>query len=124
MPVHPSAFDLAPGVFLGGEAMVLIAGPCVVESRDRIFYTAEKLKEITSRLNIPFVFKSSFDKANRTSRDSFRSIGFNDALDILSKAREEFDVPVLTDVHETYQAGIVAGHVDVLQVPAFLCRQT
>ena len=124
MAAHPSAFDLAPGVCLGGDSMVLVSGPCVVESRDRVFYIAEKLKEITSRLKIPFVFKASFDKANRTSRESFRTIGFNDSLDILAKVRKEFDVPVLTDVHETHQARVVADCVDVLQVPAFLCRQT
>jgi len=124
MTVHPAAFDLAPGILLGGETFVLIAGPCVVESRDRVFSIAEKLKEITSRLNIPFVFKSSFDKANRTSHESFRTIGFNDALEILARVRKEFDVPVLTDVHESHQARIVAEQVDILQVPAFLCRQT
>lgn len=124
MAIHPAAFDLAPGIRLGGDSFVLIAGPCVVESRDRVFSIAEKLKEITSRLGIPFVFKSSFDKANRTSHESFRTIGFNDALDILARVRKEFDVPVLTDVHESHQARIVAEQVDILQVPAFLCRQT
>lgn len=124
MSMHASAFELAPGICLGGDTMVLIAGPCVVESRDRVFFIAERLMRITEKLKIPFIFKSSFDKANRTSRDSFRSIGFNDALDILDKVRKEFDVPVITDVHETHQARIVAEHVDVLQVPAFLCRQT
>ncbi len=124
MAVHPAAFDLAPGILLGGDSFVLIAGPCVVESRDRVFSIAEKLKEIASRLNIPFVFKSSFDKANRTSHESFRTIGFNDALDILARVRKEFDIPVLTDVHESHQARIVAEQVDILQVPAFLCRQT
>jgi len=124
MAIHSSAFPIAPGISIGNDSMILISGPCVVESRDQVFFIAEKLKTITERLKIPFIFKSSFDKANRTSRDSFRSIGFNDALDILSKARKEFDVPVLTDVHETHQARVVAEQVDILQVPAFLCRQT
>lgn len=124
MPTHSSAFELVPGICLGGESMVLIAGPCVVESRETVFSIAERLKSITTRLQIPFIFKASFDKANRTSRDSFRTIGFNDALDILAKVRKELEIPVLTDVHETHQARIVAEQVDILQVPAFLCRQT
>ncbi len=122
--MHSSSFEIAPGVQLGGEKLVLIAGPCVIESRDMVYEIAQQLKEITARLDIPFVFKASFDKANRTSKDSFRSIGFNDALDILSKVRRDLGIPVITDVHESYQAAIVAEHVDILQIPAFLCRQT
>ncbi len=124
MPTHSSAFELVPGICLGGESMVLIAGPCVVESRETVFSIAERLKAITTRLQIPVIFKASFDKANRTSRAAFRTIGFNDALDILAKVRKELEIPVLTDVHETHQARIVAEQVDILQVPAFLCRQT
>ena len=116
--------ELAPGIILGGEKPVLIAGPCVVESEKITIKTAEKLKEITQRLDIPFVFKSSYDKANRTSGTTFRSIGFEEALKLLQRVRKEFDVPVLTDVHESNQVESVAQVVDVLQIPAFLCRQT
>jgi len=116
--------EMAPGIILGGEKPVLIAGPCVVESEKITIGTAEKLKEITQRLDIPFVFKSSYDKANRTSGTTFRSIGFEEALKLLQRVRKEFDVPVLTDVHESSQVEAVAQVVDVLQIPAFLCRQT
>ena len=116
--------EMAPGIILGGEKPVLIAGPCVVESEKITIGTAEKLKEITQRLDIPFVFKSSYDKANRTSGTTFRSIGFEEALKLLQRVRKEFDVPVLTDVHDSSQGEAVAQVVDVLQIPAFLCRQT
>jgi len=102
--------ELAPGVVLGGERPVLIAGPCVVENEIITLGTAEKLKEICQALNIPFVFKSSFDKANRTAGTTFRSIGFDEALRLLERVRLELDA--------------VAQVVDVLQIPAFLCRQT
>ncbi len=116
--------ELAPGVLLGGEKLVLIAGPCVIEANDVTLRTAEKMKEITTRLGVPFVFKSSFDKANRTSGSTFRSIGFEQALRILEKVKQALDVPVLTDVHESHQVAAVAEVADVLQIPAFLCRQT
>jgi 2-dehydro-3-deoxyphosphooctonate aldolase (KDO 8-P synthase) len=116
--------EMAPGIILGGIKPVLIAGPCVVESEKITMGTAEKLKEITQHLEIPFVFKSSYDKANRTSGTTFRSIGFEEALKLLERVRKEFDVPVLTDVHESNQVESVAQVVDVLQIPAFLCRQT
>jgi 2-dehydro-3-deoxyphosphooctonate aldolase (KDO 8-P synthase) len=116
--------EMAPGIILGGEKPVLIAGPCVVESEKITLGTAEKLKEITQRLDIPFVFKSSYDKANRTSGTTFRSIGFEEALKLLQRVRKEFNVPVITDVHESNQVEAVAQVVDVLQIPAFLCRQT
>lgn len=116
--------ELAPGITLGGNKPVLIAGPCVVESEEITLGTAEKLKEITQRLDIPFIFKSSYDKANRTSGTTFRSIGFEEALKLLERVRKEFEVPVLTDVHESDQVEAVAKVVDVLQIPAFLCRQT
>lgn len=116
--------ELAPGVQLGGDALVLIAGPCVIESADLILQTAEKLKQITAQLGIPFVFKSSFDKANRTSGSTFRSIGFEQGLRILQKVKRELDVPVLTDIHESHQVAAVAEVADVMQIPAFLCRQT
>ncbi|MGB3019393.1 MAG: 3-deoxy-8-phosphooctulonate synthase [Ignavibacteria bacterium] len=106
------------------ENFLLISGPCVVESRSVAFRTCEKLKEITDKLKIPFIYKSSYAKANRTSADSFRSIGMDKALDILSDIKREFNVPILTDIHSEIEAGIVAEVVDVLQIPAFLCRQT
>jgi 2-dehydro-3-deoxyphosphooctonate aldolase (KDO 8-P synthase) len=102
----------------------LIAGPCVIESREMAFDTAGKLKEITSRLGIPFIYKSSFDKANRSSGKSFRGPGMQEGLKILSDVRAQLGVPVLTDVHDTPQVNEVAAAVDVLQTPAFLCRQT
>lgn len=102
----------------------LIAGPCVVESETLILETAGRLKELTGRLGIPFIFKSSFDKANRSSRSSFRGPGMEEGLRILSEAKRQLGVPVLTDVHEDTPLAEVAAVVDVLQTPAFLCRQT
>src|SRR5512138_556605 len=102
----------------------LIAGPCVVESEGLVLDTAGKLKELTSRLGIPFVFKSSFDKANRSSKSSFRGPGMEEGLRILSEVKKQIGVPVLTDVHEDTPLEEVAAVVDVLQTPAFLCRQT
>ncbi|WP_082852998.1 3-deoxy-8-phosphooctulonate synthase [Bordetella ansorpii] len=102
----------------------LISGPCVIESRQMAFDTAGRLKEITSKLGIPFIYKSSFDKANRSSGSSFRGPGMDEGLRILADVRDQLGVPVLTDVHDTPQVEPVAAVVDVLQTPAFLCRQT
>ncbi|PMC16576.1 3-deoxy-8-phosphooctulonate synthase [Oligella urethralis] len=102
----------------------LIAGPCVIESRAMIMDIAAELKAITDDLQIPFIFKSSFDKANRSSSASFRGLGMAEGLDILAQVRESLGVPVLTDVHDQSQVAAVAEAVDVLQTPAFLCRQT
>jgi 2-dehydro-3-deoxyphosphooctonate aldolase (KDO 8-P synthase) len=102
----------------------LIAGPCVIESRELAFETAGRLKEITGRLGIPFVYKSSFDKANRSSLGSYRGPGAEEGLAILGDVRRDVGVPVLTDVHEDTAMDEVAAVVDVLQTPAFLCRQT
>jgi 2-dehydro-3-deoxyphosphooctonate aldolase (KDO 8-P synthase) len=102
----------------------LIAGPCVIESESLVLETAGILKEITQKLQIPFIFKSSFDKANRTSHESFRGLGFETGLKILEKVKQQVGVPVLTDVHEDTPLNEVAAVVDVLQTPAFLCRQT
>jgi 2-dehydro-3-deoxyphosphooctonate aldolase (KDO 8-P synthase) len=102
----------------------LIAGPCAIESRSHALETAEALVEMTRRRNIPFVYKSSFDKANRTSAESARGIGMAAGLPILANVRAELGCPVLTDVHTAEQCAIVAEVVDVLQIPAFLCRQT
>jgi 2-dehydro-3-deoxyphosphooctonate aldolase (KDO 8-P synthase) len=104
--------------------LVLIAGPCVVESRDLAFSTAEKILEITSRHKIPYIFKSSYKKANRTSVNSFIGIGDQEALKILDEIKKNFKLPVLTDVHSVEEIKVAAEVVDVLQIPAFLCRQT
>ncbi len=102
----------------------LIAGPCVIESRQMTLDVAGYLKEITDKLNIPFIFKSSFDKANRTSHLSPRGVGMDEGLKILAEVKSQFKIPVLTDVHEDTDMPTVASVVDVLQTPAFLCRQT
>ena len=102
----------------------LIAGPCVIESRQMAFDTARSLQDITGRLGIPFIYKSSFDKANRSSGASYRGPGMDEGLQILADIREQLNVPVLTDVHDITQVERVAAVVDVLQTPAFLCRQT
>jgi 2-dehydro-3-deoxyphosphooctonate aldolase (KDO 8-P synthase) len=102
----------------------LISGPCVVESEQLQMDTAGTLREITASLGIPFIFKSSYDKANRSSGESFRGPGMQKGLEILAKVRKELNVPVLTDVHSEAEITEVAKHVDVLQTPAFLCRQT
>ncbi|MGK7899476.1 MAG: 3-deoxy-8-phosphooctulonate synthase [Xenococcus sp. (in: cyanobacteria)] len=107
-----------------GHPLALIAGPCVIESEDFTLRMAEKIAKICYFLEITFIFKSSFDKANRTSVDSFRGQGAEEGLKILAKVKQEIGVPVLTDIHESYQAKTVAEVVDVLQIPAFLCRQT
>ncbi|OGB26357.1 MAG: 3-deoxy-8-phosphooctulonate synthase [Burkholderiales bacterium RIFCSPLOWO2_02_FULL_57_36] len=104
--------------------LFLIAGPCVIESRQMAFDTAGQLKEITSALGIPFIYKSSFDKANRSSGTSFRGLGMEKGLEILADVRQQIGVPVLTDIHEIDEIKPVAAVVDVLQTPAFLCRQT
>ena len=102
----------------------LIAGPCQLESEQHAMDMSGKLKEITSELKIGFIYKTSFDKANRTSLKGKRGIGLEQALPIFDKIRKEMNVPVLTDIHNAEQCSIVADHVDVLQMPAFLCRQT
>ena len=106
------------------QPFFLIAGPCVIESRQMAFDTAGRLCEITAALGIPFIYKSSFDKANRSSGASYRGPGMDEGLQILSDVRAHFKVPVLTDVHDKDQIAQVAAVVDVLQTPAFLCRQT
>jgi 2-dehydro-3-deoxyphosphooctonate aldolase (KDO 8-P synthase) len=112
-------------VAIGGEEpLALIAGPCVIESRDAALRHAERVRDIAAAAGVPVVYKSSFDKANRTSLGGFRGIGMDEGLAILAEVRREIGVPVLTDVHEAAQAVAVAAVVDVLQTPAFLCRQT
>lgn len=102
----------------------LLAGPCVIEGEDMALRIAEKITEITARLQIPYVFKGSYRKANRSRLDSFTGIGDEKALKILRKVSETFGVPTVTDIHETHEAAMAAEYVDVLQIPAFLCRQT
>jgi 2-dehydro-3-deoxyphosphooctonate aldolase (KDO 8-P synthase) len=115
----------AQGVCFGNMLkLALIAGPCALESRDHAFDMAGALKELTAKLDIGFVYKSSFDKANRTSASAGRGVGLDAALAIFAELRTKLGVPVLTDVHEAQQCGPVAEVVDILQIPAFLCRQT
>lgn len=102
----------------------LMAGPCIIENEEMALNIAEKVVKITSRLNIPYIFKGSYRKANRSSISSFTGIGDEKALKILRKVRETFGVPVVTDIHEAHEAQMAAEYVDVLQIPAFLCRQT
>jgi 2-dehydro-3-deoxyphosphooctonate aldolase (KDO 8-P synthase) len=108
----------------GGGPLFLIAGPCVIESTDLCLRVAESVKKSCAKLGLPYIFKASFDKANRTSGSSFRGVGMDEGLETLARVKKEFDVPVLTDVHETNQVSAVAEVADVLQIPAFLCRQT
>ncbi len=106
------------------KSFFLLAGPCVIEGESMALDIAEQIVKITDRLEIPFVFKGSYKKANRSKIDSFTGIGDEKALKILRKVRETFDIPVVTDIHETVDAERAAEYVDVLQIPAFLCRQT
>ncbi|MCL2104484.1 MAG: 3-deoxy-8-phosphooctulonate synthase [Kiritimatiellaeota bacterium] len=108
----------------GGKRLVFIAGPCVIESVAGTMDLAARLVRLAQELEVPFVFKASFDKANRTSADAYRGPGILDGLEILKEVRDRFNVPVLTDIHEPWQAGFAADAVDILQIPAFLCRQT
>jgi 2-dehydro-3-deoxyphosphooctonate aldolase (KDO 8-P synthase) len=108
----------------GGGPLFLIAGPCVIESPTHPGKVAARLKEITAALGIPLIFKASYDKANRSSAKSYRGPGMEKGLEILARVRERYDVPILTDVHEVEQVARAAQVADVLQIPAFLCRQT
>jgi len=111
-------------VRIGSGSLFLIAGPCVIESEEHAIRMAEIIKGVTRSLNLPFIFKASYDKANRTSLKSFRGPGLKEGLRILKKVKDTVKVPVLTDVHETADVAKVAQVADVLQIPAFLCRQT
>jgi 2-dehydro-3-deoxyphosphooctonate aldolase (KDO 8-P synthase) len=122
--VSPEAVRVGPLVCGGGRPFVLIAGPCVVESRDSALRHAHALRSLTDRLGVPFIYKSSYDKANRTSINSFRGLGMDNALRILAEVKHETGVLVLTDVHTPDEVNAAAAVVDVLQIPAFLCRQT
>src|ERR1700730_14953876 len=114
-----TSFEVGPD-----RPFFLIAGPCVIESEGLVLDVAGRLKEMTGTLGIPFIFKASFDKANRSSREDFRGPGMDAGLKALSRVRSQIGVPVLTDVHEDTPLGEVAAVVDVLQTPAFLCPQT
>jgi len=118
------AVTVGPVTFASARPFVLIAGPCVIESRDSALRHAERLRDLARACGVPYVFKASFDKANRTSRTGFRGPGLERGLAVLAEVRREIGVPVLTDVHEAGQVAAVAAVVDVLQTPAFLCRQT
>lgn len=106
------------------QKLFLLAGPCVVESKEMCFDIAHQVKEITSKLDIPYVFKASYRKANRSKLDSFSGIGDDKALQILADVKEKFNVPVVTDIHSAEEAAFAAQVADILQIPAFLCRQT
>lgn len=107
-----------------GDSFFLIGGPCVIENRETPFEIAEKLKEITSRLNINYIFKASYRKANRSRLDSFTGIGDIEGLEILKEISKKYNLPVVTDIHSAEEADMAAEYVDILQIPAFLCRQT
>ena len=109
---------------IGADKLTIMAGPCVIESKDILFKTCEALKTICAKEDINFIFKSSFDKANRSSIDSYRGPGLEKGLKLLQEVKKEFEVPIVTDIHLPQQAKIVSEVVDILQIPAFLCRQT
>jgi 2-dehydro-3-deoxyphosphooctonate aldolase (KDO 8-P synthase) len=122
---HAAPVELASGILIGpGQPLVFIAGPCVIESREQAMRIAAFLHELADRHGLRMIFKASFDKANRSSLDSFRGPGLERGLEVLAAVRAETGLPLLTDVHEAAQAAVAAEVVDVLQVPAFLCRQT
>jgi len=116
--------DIADDVRIGADRLVVFAGPCVIESTDHVVDVAGRLKGITDELDVDLVFKSSFDKANRTSISSYRGPGLEAGIEALAQVKREHGVPVVTDIHEPAQAALAAEVVDVLQIPAFLCRQT
>jgi len=111
-------------ISFGGETFPLILGPCVIESRDHTMRMAKAIKKITDKLALPFIFKSSYDKANRTSVSAFRGPGIDEGLQILENVKSEFDIPIITDIHLPEQATAIAEVANIIQIPAFLCRQT
>lgn len=123
-PIRTRTVKVGPIEIGGGHRFALIAGPCVIENDEHPLFMAEKILSITRDLGIPYIFKASFDKANRTAVDSFRGPGLERGLEILAGVRERLGTPVTTDVHELHQAEAVGAAVDLLQIPAFLCRQT
>ncbi len=109
---------------IGAKKLTILAGPCAIESKDILFKTAEYLKNLTNELDINFVFKSSYDKANRSSINSYRGLGIEKGLELLKMVKEEFNVPIVTDIHNPCEAEPVKEVADIIQIPAFLCRQT
>ena len=110
-------------VEFGGEDLPIIAGPCVIESQEHVLRMAEKIKKSTTAIGLPMIFKSSFDKGNRSSHSSYRGPGLDEGLRILEEVKKSFDVPLTTDIHDATQAKPVAEIIDIIQIPAFLCRQ-
>ncbi|WP_420386037.1 3-deoxy-8-phosphooctulonate synthase [Roseivirga sp.] len=124
MKKFEKSFQLSDSIQVGSGKMVLFAGPCAVESYEVCAKVAETLKEICLRLDIQYIFKASFDKANRTSAKSFRGVGLDDGLRVLDQIKRDFELPIVTDIHESYQAKPVSDVAQALQIPAYLCRQT
>jgi 2-dehydro-3-deoxyphosphooctonate aldolase (KDO 8-P synthase) len=124
MPIASKSIKISSGVTVGGGGLFLIAGPCVIESAERTLGIARRTKAVADALGLPFIFKASFDKANRTSIRSFRGPGLDQGLEVLAEVKRTCHVPVLSDVHETGQVEKAAEVLDVIQIPAFLCRQT
>ena len=109
---------------IGADKLTILAGPCAIESKEILFKTAEYLKKLTEELDINFVFKSSYDKANRSSINSYRGLGMEKGLELLADVKKEYNVPIVTDIHNPDEADIAAEVADIIQIPAFLCRQT
>lgn len=124
MEIFKEGFQITDEISLGKGKMVLFSGPCAIESYEVCARVAESLKETCERLDIQYIFKASFDKANRTSVNSYRSVGLDEGLSVLDKIRREFDLPIVTDIHEANQAKPVSDVAQALQIPAYLCRQT
>lgn len=118
------SFELSDGVEVGGGQMVLFSGPCAIEGYDVCAKVAEKMKLLCEKLEIKYIFKASFDKANRTSVNSQRGVGLEEGLNVLDRIKREFDLPIVTDIHEPNQAKPVSDVAQALQIPAYLCRQT
>jgi 2-dehydro-3-deoxyphosphooctonate aldolase (KDO 8-P synthase) len=106
------------------QKFFIMCGPNVIESEEHVLFMAEKIKSIIDKYNVIFIFKTSYDKANRTSLNSYRGLGMEEGLKILQKVKDKFNIPIITDIHESYQANIVSQIADIIQIPAFLCRQT
>lgn len=125
MPIAAKKIKINPKTTIGANSgLFLMAGPCVIESEDHVFFMAQNLKAIAAERQIPFIFKASFDKANRSSINSYRGPGLSQGLKILSKVKKELQIPIISDIHEPSQAEPAAEVLDILQIPAFLCRQT
>lgn len=124
MEIFKEGFQITDGISLGKGKMVLFSGPCAIESYEVCARVAESVKETCEGLDIQYIFKASFDKANRTSVNSYRSVGLQEGLSVLDRIRREFDLPIVTDIHEPNQAKPVSDVAQALQIPAYLCRQT